>query len=92
VQYALSKEESALRTVYAPQRPSANESMCQLTLREREVVALVGQGVTNRRIAEELFVSERTVETHVSRILKKLNLNSGAQVVAFLRVYSRPLY
>ena len=55
-----------------------------LTRREHEVVALVGEGLTNRAIGGQLFVSERTVEGHVSRILAKLGLQSRAQIAAWI--------
>ena len=54
-----------------------------LTPREREVSALVTKGLTNRRISTELSISERTVATHVGRILKKLGLRSRAQLATW---------
>lgn len=54
-----------------------------LTAREREIVALIVRGMTNRRIASELTLSARTVDNHVSRILGKLRLSSRSQIVAF---------
>ena len=51
-----------------------------LTRRESEVAGLVAQGMSNREIAESLFISPRTVETHVERILAKLGLRSRGQV------------
>ncbi len=54
-----------------------------LTEREREIVALIARGMTNRRIAAELTLSTRTVDNHVSRILDKLQLASRSQIVAF---------
>lgn len=53
--------------------------------REREVAALVAQGYTNRRISEGLSVSRRTVDHHVSNILKKLGLQSREQIASHLR-------
>jgi non-specific serine/threonine protein kinase len=53
-----------------------------LTLREREVATLVAQGLTNREIADQLVLSVRTVETHVDRILGKLNLHTRTQLAA----------
>jgi DNA-binding NarL/FixJ family response regulator len=55
-----------------------------LTRREREVAALVGQGLTNRDIAASLHLSERTVESHVQHILDKLGLRNRTQVSAWL--------
>ncbi len=54
-----------------------------LTRREGEVVALIARGLTNRQIAAALFIAERTVDTHVEHILKKLWLRSRAQVAAW---------
>jgi non-specific serine/threonine protein kinase len=54
-----------------------------LSRREVEVAALIAQGLTNRQIAEELVVSEWTVDTHVRHILTKLELRSRAQVAAW---------
>lgn len=55
-----------------------------LTRREREVASLVAQGRSNREIADHLVLSERTVETHVSRILTKLDLTSRTQLAAWV--------
>jgi predicted ATPase/DNA-binding CsgD family transcriptional regulator len=54
-----------------------------LTAREREVAALVTQGLTNRQIAAALSISDRTVETHLTNILGKLGLTGRAQVAAW---------
>jgi DNA-binding NarL/FixJ family response regulator len=50
-----------------------------LTAREREVLVLVAQGLSNRQIAGSLVVSERTARTHVSNILGKLGVASRTQ-------------
>jgi DNA-binding NarL/FixJ family response regulator len=50
-----------------------------LTAREREILVLVAQGKANKEIAGELVISERTVRTHVSNILAKLDLSSRTQ-------------
>ncbi|MFI8931728.1 LuxR C-terminal-related transcriptional regulator [Streptomyces sp. NPDC053474] len=55
-----------------------------LTPREREVAALVARGLSNREIAERLVISKRTADTHVERILAKLDVTSRADVPAAL--------
>jgi DNA-binding CsgD family transcriptional regulator len=55
-----------------------------LTSREREVAVLVAAGKSNRAIADELVVSERTVESHVTNILGKLGFSSRAQIAAWV--------
>ena len=55
-----------------------------LTPREREVAQLITTGLTNRQIGVRLFIAERTVDTHVSRILAKLGCGSRAQVAAIV--------
>jgi ATP/maltotriose-dependent transcriptional regulator MalT len=54
-----------------------------LSRREREVLALVAAGKTNRAIAGELFISEKTVARHVSNIFTKLRLSSRAEATAY---------
>ena len=81
------------RTVYAQEAAAAlsayvsggdpTESLTSLTAREREVLAGLGEGWSNARLAEELFVSEKTVKTHVSAVLRKLGLNDRTQAALF---------
>jgi DNA-binding NarL/FixJ family response regulator len=61
-----------------------------LSDREWEVAMLVARGLSNRQIAADLIVSERTVDTHVSHILHKLSLVSRAQVAAWAVQRRRP--
>jgi len=55
-------------------QPQADDPLAELTPREREVLALVAEGRTNASIARELWLTEKTVETHVRSILGKLDL------------------
>jgi DNA-binding NarL/FixJ family response regulator len=77
--------------------PAARDPLAELTPREREVLALVAQGKTDRGIAEELFVTRKTVEAHVRSILAKLDLPDDASenrrvhaVLAFLGASDSP--
>ena len=65
-------------TAYAP--PATDSP---LSPRELEVAALVAEGLTNKQIAERLFLSERTAQNHVQHILTKLDLSNRAQVAAW---------
>jgi ATP/maltotriose-dependent transcriptional regulator MalT len=56
--------------------------LADLTPREREVLSLLAEGLTNRQIAEQLVVSEHTVHRHVTNILRKLRLHSRAAAAA----------
>ena len=81
-EYALSEEEPDPSTARVPERSPAGEPMGNLTRREQEVVRLVARGLTNRQISTELGISERTAGNHVSKILRKLELRSRAQIAA----------
>ena len=61
--------------------PAAAPELDRLTDREREVVALVGEGLSNDEIAERLVVSAATAKTHVSRAMVKLHARDRAQLV-----------
>jgi len=66
----------------APSAPHAS-LLAELTEREREVVALVGMGLSNQEIAHKLFISPATARTHVSRAMSKLSARDRAQLVVF---------
>lgn len=63
--------------------PSGHDNST-LTRREREVASLVAQGMSNKEIAAQLVISQRTAETHVEHILTKLGFTSRTQIVALL--------
>jgi DNA-binding NarL/FixJ family response regulator len=67
--------------------PNANTSRSaeyeRLTVREREVLSLIAQGLSNKEIASELIVGESTVKTHVKRILMKLDLRDRVHAVVY---------
>ncbi|GAA4990005.1 response regulator transcription factor [Kitasatospora paranensis] len=54
-------------------------ALAQLTPREREILVLVGEGKTNRQIGQELYLAEKTVKNHVSRLLAKLGVERRLQ-------------
>lgn len=54
-----------------------------LTPREREVAVLVARGLTNREIAAELVIAERTADTHISNLLGKLAVRTRSQIAAW---------
>jgi len=64
-------------------RPAAASSDSPLSPREFEVAGLVGRGLTNKQIGQNLYVSERTAENHVQHILTKLGLRNRSQIAAW---------
>jgi len=73
--------EDYLEKLKHGQEPSS--SFDALTDREREILTLVAEGYTNREIAETLFISVKTVETHKANIMEKLNLHKRAELVRY---------
>jgi DNA-binding NarL/FixJ family response regulator len=65
--------------------PAGGAALRALTEREREVLELICVGATNRHIARQLFISEKTVSIHVSRILAKLNAANRGEAAAIAR-------
>ena len=74
---------SDLATVEALLRPTIDAAPGGLTTRELQVLRLVATGMTNRAIATDLFLSEKTVARHVSNIFTKLGLTSRAAATAY---------
>jgi non-specific serine/threonine protein kinase len=83
IAYALSEDEPARSAPLTPAQHITDKTP-MLTRREREVASLVAQRLTNRQIASELVLSERTVDHHVASILKKMGLRSREQVASRL--------
>jgi DNA-binding CsgD family transcriptional regulator len=79
------KEVVVVREVPAPAQPFAlNEERLKnlgITKRELEILKLIARGMSNREIAEKLFVSENTVKTHSSRLFDKLSAKRRTQAV-----------
>ncbi|MBL1112058.1 MULTISPECIES: response regulator [Streptomyces] len=79
---------STLRGDTAPQEPR-DEVLAGLSPREREILVLIGDGLTNRQIGKRLFLSEKTVKNHISRLLAKLGVERRIQA-AVLATHSSP--
>ena len=71
-----------VRDIRRGPRPSTRTNAAGLTARESEILALVAEGLRNAEIAQRLFVSRRTVDNHVSAILRKLRAESRGEAVA----------
>lgn len=78
--------EKLMASLPEPDRssPELPATLAQLTPREREVLKLVALGFRNRDIAQQLYVSEGTVKTHVTHLLTRLNLRNRAQLAIYL--------
>jgi DNA-binding NarL/FixJ family response regulator len=63
---------------------AATDELSALTSQEQKILMLVAEGKTNKQIAEEVFLSDKTVKNYVSSILSKLNLERRAQAAAFV--------
>ena len=63
--------------------PSVDPELDRLSAREREVMRLIARGYAYKEVARELFISVKTVETHVSSVLRKLQLSSRHELTAW---------
>lgn len=80
---ALSKKLGGLKNVAAEEEAEADDSQDALSQREREIVICVVKGMTNKEIAEKLFLSIHTVITHRRNISKKLQIHSAAGLTIY---------
>ena len=62
-------------------RPEPPKEIDELTAREREILRLIATGLSNAEIGAELFISDTTVKTHVTRLLQKLDVRDRAQAI-----------
>jgi DNA-binding CsgD family transcriptional regulator len=84
ISYALKEgEKTDPLATSAPEEPAVDQAPLVLTHREEEVAAMIAQGMSNRQIAQELFLSERTIENHISKILRKLEFTSRTEIAAW---------
>jgi DNA-binding NarL/FixJ family response regulator len=68
----------------------APDSLQELTTREREILQLIGTGLTNREIGTRLFLSEKTIKHYVTNILQKLQVRSRVEAALIAAQYDRP--
>ena len=81
----------ALQPATTPEKQlHPNPEITQLTEREQEVLELIAQGCNNREIAEQLFITERTVKNHVNHILRTLDLRDRTQAAIFYHTQFNP--
>lgn len=79
-------DEAAMQVLRGQVSISSSPVCVDLTAREKEIVAKVAAGLSNREISEELFITEGTVKNYISSILSKCDLSHRTQIaVAFLR-------
>jgi DNA-binding NarL/FixJ family response regulator len=72
------------KKVVRDSRPAIDRTPDPLGKREWEVATLIAEGLSNKEIATRLFLSERTVETHVYNILNKLGFNSRVSIASWV--------
>lgn len=86
---SLTKGEAApprlAQRILAEFNPNPSPSETNLTGREREVLGLVASAMTNKQVAEELYISEQTVKNHIKSLLRKLDLKNRVELALYAR-------
>ncbi|MER7972247.1 response regulator transcription factor [Streptomyces sp. NPDC096080] len=80
---------SRIRGPQAPPDPQS-ETLAKLTPREREILELIGEGLTNSQIGGRLYLSEKTVKNHISRLLAKLGVERRIQAAVMATQHQPP--
>lgn len=75
--------QAYLRKAEQREEPARRSSETPLTPRETEVLACLAEGLTNQEIADRLFISPRTVETHKANIMQKLEIEDSAKLIRY---------
>jgi len=70
--------------------PPEDQQLAQLTAQEQRILGLIGEGLTNRQIAERMYLAEKTVKNYVSALLAKLGLSSRTQAAIFATKHPSP--
>jgi predicted ATPase/DNA-binding NarL/FixJ family response regulator len=83
VDYALASRRPPLSPASDASVPMKDRPNSPLSAREHDVAALIARGLTNRQIAAELVISDRTASTHVAHILNKLSFSTRSQIAAW---------
>jgi non-specific serine/threonine protein kinase len=81
----------AMGLALEPRPPSSQQPELPLTRREQEVTELIAEGLTNRQIAERLFIAQRTVDTHVGHVLAKLGCSNRSQAAVLIGCRRPPI-
>ncbi|MGQ4381672.1 LuxR C-terminal-related transcriptional regulator, partial [Streptomyces sp. SAS_267] len=72
------------------EEPAPSQELAGLSPRERDILALIGDGLTNREIGKELYLSEKTVKNHISRLLAKLGVQRRVQAAVMANQLEHP--
>jgi non-specific serine/threonine protein kinase len=83
-EYALANRRPTRRVNWEDHLSDADHPSSPLSAREHDAAALLARGLTNRQIAAELVIAERTASTHVAHILSKLGFSTRTQIAAWV--------